>query len=90
MNYYERYCGDSQRDTAHLSLAEHGAYTMLLDVYLSVEKPLPKELSSLRRVERCDIEKGQRKFMKSYLNMEKAKANGYKEKYQKYQHLRDA
>lgn len=50
VNYYERYCGDYQRDTAHLSLAEHGAYTMLLDTYFSVEKPLPKELPSLYRV----------------------------------------
>ncbi|MEO8991939.1 MAG: YdaU family protein [Nitrosospira sp.] len=50
MNYYERYCGDYQRDTAHLSLAEHGAYTMLLDTYFSVEKPLPEELPSLYRV----------------------------------------
>lgn len=50
MNYYERYCGDYQRDTAHLSLAEHGAYTMLLDTYFSVEKPLPSDLASLYRV----------------------------------------
>lgn len=50
MNYYERYCGDYQRDTAHLSLAEHGAYTMLLDTYFSVEKPLPAEFPSLYRV----------------------------------------
>ena len=50
VNYYERYCGDYQRDTAHLSLAEHGAYTMLLDTYFSVEKPLPEELPSLYRV----------------------------------------
>ena len=50
MNYYERYCGDYQRDTAHLSLAEHGAYTMLLDTYFSVEKPLARELPSLYRV----------------------------------------
>ena len=50
MNYYERYCGDYQRDTAHLSLAEHGAYTMLLDTYFSVEKPLPSDLPSLYRV----------------------------------------
>lgn len=50
MNYYERYCGDYQRDTAHLSLAEHGAYTMLLDTYFSVEKPLPEDLQSLYRV----------------------------------------
>src|SRR5690242_21657907 len=50
LNYYERYCGDYQRDTAHLSLAEHGAYTMLLDTYFSVEKPLPSDLASLYRV----------------------------------------
>ncbi|WON73869.1 YdaU family protein [Nitrosospira sp. Is2] len=50
MNYYERYCGDYQRDTAHLSLAEHGAYTMLLDTYFSVEKPLPSDMPSLYRV----------------------------------------
>ena len=50
LNYYERYCGDYQRDTAHLSLAEHGAYTMLLDTYFSVEKPLPTDLPSLHRV----------------------------------------
>jgi uncharacterized protein YdaU (DUF1376 family) len=50
VNYYERYCGDYQRDTAHLSLAEHGAYTMLLDTYFSVEKPLPEDLASLYRV----------------------------------------
>ena len=50
VNYYERYCGDYQRDTAHLSLAEHGAYTMLLDTYFSVEKPLPKELPGLYRI----------------------------------------
>jgi uncharacterized protein YdaU (DUF1376 family) len=50
VNYYERYCGDYQRDTAHLSLSEHGAYTMLLDTYFSVEKPLPEDLPSLYRV----------------------------------------
>jgi uncharacterized protein YdaU (DUF1376 family) len=50
VNYYERYCGDYQRDTAHLSLAEHGVYTMLLDTYFSVEKPLPEDLASLNRV----------------------------------------
>jgi uncharacterized protein YdaU (DUF1376 family) len=50
MNYYERYCGDYQRDTAHLTLCEHGAFTMLLDAYYSTEKPLPSEHSSLYRI----------------------------------------
>ena len=30
MNYWRKYIGDYQRDTAHLSLIEHGAYHMLL------------------------------------------------------------
>lgn len=50
MNYYERYPGDYQRDTASLSLAEHGAYTMLLDTYYSTEAPLPADLGALYRI----------------------------------------
>ena len=50
MNYYERYCGDYQRDTAHLSLTEHGAFTMLLDTYYSTEKPLGFDSVSLFRI----------------------------------------
>lgn len=50
MNYYERYSGDYARDTAHLSLAEHGAYTLMLDAYYSTERPFPPELAPLYRV----------------------------------------
>jgi uncharacterized protein YdaU (DUF1376 family) len=50
MNYYERYVGDYQRDTAHLSLAEHGAYTMLLDTYYATENALPADYPSLCRI----------------------------------------
>ncbi len=50
MNYYERYLGDYQRDTATLSLLEHGAYTMLLDTYYATEMPLPAEMARLYRV----------------------------------------
>lgn len=35
MNFYKRYPGDYARDTGHLSLLEHGAYTLLLDRYYS-------------------------------------------------------
>ena len=41
MNYYERHLGDYARDTAHLSLLEHGVYTLLLDRYYSTEAPIP-------------------------------------------------
>jgi len=43
MNYYERHLGDYARDTAHLSMTEHGAYTLLLDRYYSTESPIPSD-----------------------------------------------
>lgn len=42
MNYYERHLGDYARDTGHLSLLEHGVYTLLLDRYYASELPIPE------------------------------------------------
>lgn len=42
--------GDYARDTAHLSLAEHGAYLLLLFHYYSTEAPLPAEMERLYRI----------------------------------------
>lgn len=50
MNYYERYCGDYGRDTAHLSLTEHGAYTLMLDAQYSTEAGLPGPYAALCRI----------------------------------------
>jgi uncharacterized protein YdaU (DUF1376 family) len=50
MNYYRRYVGDFMRDTAHLSLAEVGAYDRLLDVQYGTEAGLPVDLQALCRV----------------------------------------
>jgi uncharacterized protein YdaU (DUF1376 family) len=44
VNYYERHLGDYARDTGHLSLMEHGAYSLLLDRYYATEKPIPHAL----------------------------------------------
>lgn len=33
MNYYEHHLGDYYRKAKHLTLLEHGAYRMLLDLY---------------------------------------------------------
>ena len=41
MNYYERHIGDYLKDTAHLSLLEHGVYGRLLDVYYTREDAIP-------------------------------------------------
>lgn len=40
MNYYRRHLGDYAKDAGHLSLLEHGVYTLLLDRYYSTESPL--------------------------------------------------
>lgn len=43
MNYYSHHIGDYRRDTAHLSLLEHGVYRQLLDMYYLSEEPIPEE-----------------------------------------------
>jgi uncharacterized protein YdaU (DUF1376 family) len=43
MHYYQHNIGDYRRDTAHLSLLEHGIYRTLLDLYYLNETPIPKE-----------------------------------------------
>lgn len=41
MNYYERHIGDYAKDAGHLSMLEHGAYTLLLDRYYYKEQGIP-------------------------------------------------
>lgn len=43
MNYYERHLGDYAKDAGHLSMLEHGAYTLLLDRYYTTEQPIPED-----------------------------------------------
>lgn len=43
MNYYERHLGDYARDAGHLSMLEHGAYTLLLDRYYATEAGIPAD-----------------------------------------------
>lgn len=59
MNYYKRFMGDYAKDTAHLSLIEHGAYTLLLDHYYATEQPLPEDYASLYRICRAFDKKEQ-------------------------------
>jgi uncharacterized protein YdaU (DUF1376 family) len=50
VNYFEFYVGDYARDTRHCSLAEHGAFLMLLSSYYATEKPLPADYVALYRI----------------------------------------
>ena len=43
MNYYERHLGDYAKDTAHLTMIEHGAYSLLLDRYYGTEQGIPAD-----------------------------------------------
>lgn len=43
MNYYKRHLGDYARDAGHLSMLEHGAFTLLLDRYYAAERPLERD-----------------------------------------------
>jgi len=49
MNYYQHHIGDYRRDTAHLSLLEHGAYRQLLDMYYLSETNIPEETEVVYR-----------------------------------------
>ena len=49
-SWYPRYPGDYGRDTGHLSMIEHGAYTLLLDHHYSTQKPLPANDKQLLRI----------------------------------------
>lgn len=49
-NWYPFYVGDYMRDTAQLSMIEHGAYRMLLDHYYSTGNPLPANEKQLHRI----------------------------------------
>lgn len=41
MNFYKHHIGDYTKKTGHLSIAEHGAYLLMLQTYYATEKPLP-------------------------------------------------
>lgn len=50
MNYFNLYMGDYQRDTADLSVAQHGAYFLLLLHYYSQEQPITADRPTLYRI----------------------------------------
>jgi uncharacterized protein YdaU (DUF1376 family) len=49
MHYYPHNIADYRKDTAHLTLMEHGIYRQLLDSYYLDEVPLSNDLAKLMR-----------------------------------------
>lgn len=66
MHRYFRHIGDYAKDTRHLSLLEHGAYTMLLDLAYSMETPLPTEIPAICRL-CCARSKDEQKAVENVL-----------------------
>jgi uncharacterized protein YdaU (DUF1376 family) len=52
-HWYPRHYKDYQLDTSHLSMLEHGAYTLLLDHYYLTGKPLLADIRAVARQMRC-------------------------------------
>jgi len=59
MNFYKHWIGDYQRDTADLSLVEHGAYRLLLDAYYANDGEIPADYGRLYRIVRAYSEEEQ-------------------------------
>lgn len=49
MNYYKFNIGDYAAATRHLSMLEHGAYRLLLDLYYTTEQPIPSDIKAAAR-----------------------------------------
>jgi uncharacterized protein YdaU (DUF1376 family) len=54
MKYFELSIASYQGKTAHLSLAEHGAYVLMMMTFYSTEKPLPADRRVLYRLLRAE------------------------------------
>ena len=54
MNFFKHYIGDYARATGDLTLAEYGAYRMMLDHFYGTARPLPSEKKTLYRLLRAD------------------------------------
>ena len=67
MNYYQHHIGDYRRDTAHLTLLEHGVYRQLLDMYYLSETAIPEDTESVMR-RLCARTEEERAAVKSVLN----------------------
>lgn len=57
VNYFDFHIGDYMRDTAHLSLLEHGVYMRLLLAYYGREAPIPDDAAERLAGARSPVER---------------------------------
>lgn len=74
MNFFKLYIGDYQRDTGHLSVAEHGVYMLMLQHYYATEKPLPTGRNLYRLLRATD--RSERRAIDSIVNQFWIEAEG--------------
>ena len=60
MNFYRHFIGDYGRSTGDLSIAEHGAYRLMLDHFYGTGKPLPADKKALYRLLRAENDSDKR------------------------------
>lgn len=80
VNYYRRYVGDYLRDTARLSMLEHGAYNLLLDYYYADEQPLPLSKDELYLMVRAMTPADRKAVDKIIEKFFERQADGYHQK----------
>ena len=66
MNFYPHHIGDYAQGTRHLTMLEHGAYRLLLDLYYSREAPLPADVATVQRLA-CARTREERQAVESVL-----------------------
>jgi uncharacterized protein YdaU (DUF1376 family) len=73
MYHYQFNIGDYRKDTAHLSLLEHGIYRMLIDSYYTNEGPLPADDAKLMRthcVRTADEQQAYKNIITDFFSMD--------------------
>jgi len=73
MYYYQHHIGDYRRDTAHLTLLEHGIYRQLLDLYYISEKPLDANAMRLICARSADELQSVKQILSEFFTLEDGK-----------------
>ena len=80
MHYYKHHLGDYETRTRHLSLAEHGAYRLLIDAYYATEEPLSLDIKRVCKMIRVSNRAESRHVLSILLTFFEQNPDGYRHK----------